>query len=159
MRRNSRNSLSSLGSSLQPSSVTLVEVPDTGDCVILTVPRSGSALPAMRVVAGWMATCSDLPLDQLDDLNLAIETLLVGEPEAGGALTLRFYVRSGMAHVEVQGLESQSLRANLLAGQVFKPSVEWPLDVRVFLAALVDEYDVGESCAGTFKVSLRKRIQ
>ena len=70
---------------------------DTGDRVVLTTPRGSLALSAMRVVTGWVASCHDLPLDRLDDIQLAIETLLAEEPATGGDLSLTRLGRAGGA--------------------------------------------------------------
>jgi hypothetical protein len=126
--------------------------------VILTVPRGAFALSAMRVVAGWVASCNDLALDELDDLDLALETLLAGEPAVGERLSLSIWVMDRTVQVLLEGLQSQALHANLEASDSFRPSAEWPLDIRLFLGALVDSYELVGCGAETFGISMRKRI-
>ena len=112
----------------------------------------------MRVVAGWVASRNDLALDELDDITLALETLVAGEEPEGCALTLRVSVAEGAVHVRLGGLENRSLQANLQAGETAELSADWPLDVRLFLSALVDAYEVVESGDGAFAVQMRKRV-
>jgi hypothetical protein len=134
-------------------------VSDTAEPIILTFPRGGYVLPAMRVVAGWVASRNQLALDQLDDTTLAIETLVAGEPAEGCPVSLSVYVVDGCMHVLLGGLQNLDLQANLESDQTFDPSPKWPLDVRLFLGALVDEYKVVERGAGVFSVEMRKRIR
>jgi hypothetical protein len=136
----------------------LTQLANNEEPVELTVPRGELASSAMRVLVGWVASCNDLPLDQLDDIDLALETLLAGEPDHGGPLTLRASVRGGMATLVLQGLSNPSLRSNLVAHDPFTPTSTWPLDVRLFLSALVDEYALSDCASGGYSVSLRKRI-
>lgn len=126
--------------------------------VVLTVPRGPSALSAMRLMVGWVASCNDLALDQIDDMNLALETLLAGEDQQGGPLELSISTADGVLVVSLEGLQADGLRMNLQAGESFTPSSHWPLDVRLFLGALLDDYRVVDCEAGTFGVSMRKRI-
>jgi hypothetical protein len=115
-------------------------------------------MSAMRVVAGWVASCHDLALDQLDDIVLALETVLAGEPAEGEPLSLTVRVFDGEVHLLLQGLMNRSLQMNLEAGRQFQPTVEWPLDIRLFLSALLDGYTVVEHCGETFGVSMKKRV-
>jgi hypothetical protein len=136
----------------------LTQLPYIEEQVVLTVPRGEFASSAVRVLVGWVASCNDVPLDQMDDMDLALETLLTGEPDEGGPLTLRVSVQHGLATLVLQGLSNQGLRTNLLTRDTFAPTSAWPLDVRLFLGALVDEYAVTDCGGGGFSVSLQKRI-
>jgi len=133
-------------------------VADTSDRVVLTTPRGNLALSAMRVVTGWMASCHDLPLDRLDDVQLAIETILAEEPATGGDLSLSVLARAGSLHVDLEGLENSDLKAALRSESVFEPSLGCPLDVRLFLDALLDQYDVLNPESRAFGVHMQKRI-
>jgi hypothetical protein len=133
-------------------------VADTVESVVLTVPWGDSALPAMRAVTGWMASRNDLPLDELDDINLGLETLVSGEHPEGPPLSLTVSVVDRSVRVLLMGLQNEALRANLQAVDSFATSTGWPLDVRLFLSALLDEYEVVGCDGGTFGVEMRKRI-
>ena len=112
----------------------------------------------MRVVVGWMASCHDLPLDQLDDVQLAIETLLAEEALDGEALSLAVSVDGGIANITLEGLQNRAVEATLVGSEPFEPSLRCPLDVRVLLDALVNEYSVVLGQHGSFGVSMKKRI-
>jgi hypothetical protein len=115
-------------------------------------------MSAMRVVTGWVASRHDLALDQLDDVDLALETVLAGESVQGDPLSLTITVLGGEVHLLVDGLTNQALRSNLDTGCQFQPTVEWPLDVRLFLSAFLDAYAVVESEGTAFGISMQKRI-
>lgn len=66
---------------------------ETADIVVLRIPRGAKALSVMRVVISGFASRHDMPLDKLDDLQLAIETLLAEEPSVGNELVLEVSAR------------------------------------------------------------------
>jgi hypothetical protein len=111
----------------------------------------------MRVVIGGMASRHDLSLDRLDDLQLAVETLLAEEAPDGSELALELSVSSSGFRVRLDGLENQSVKAALMATDPFHPCVGCLLDVRLFLDSLVDGYRVIETTAGAFAVEMEKR--
>lgn len=127
------------------------------DFVVVRTARGGHALPVMRVVMGGMACRHDLPVDGLDDLELAVETLLAEESVAGGELVLTVWCDGGTFAVRLEGLTNQSLRAVLVAPDPFRPSSSCRLDVRLFLDALVDRYQVVGDAGSAFAVEMEKR--
>jgi hypothetical protein len=131
---------------------------DREDPVVLIVPRDGPAMSAMRVITGWVASRHDLALDQLDDIDLALETVLAGEHAPGEPLSLTITVLSGEIHLLIGGLTNQALRSNLEIGCQFQPTREWPLDVRLFLSAFVDAYTLIDRDGASFSISMQKRI-
>lgn len=135
-----------------------VELPGTGNRVVLSTPRGKLALSTMRVVTGWMASCHDLLLDRLDDVQLALETVLAEEPDHGSSLSLTVFVESGVLHAILAGLENPALKAALLSSGPFEPSPECLLDVRLFLDALLDHYQVTDIEARAFRIHFQKRI-
>jgi hypothetical protein len=136
----------------------LVEVTDTQDIVSLRTPRGSRALPVMRVVLGWVASCHDLPLDRLDDVQLAVETLCAEEPEEGGELSLALTMVQGQLTVRLEGLQNHLVKANLLATDVFRPCEGCRLDVSLFLGALVNAYRVVADQSDSFAVEMTKRV-
>lgn len=130
----------------------------TAHPVVLTVPRGASSISAMRLVVGWVGSCNDVPLEQIDDINLALETLVAGESEQGGPFSLTLSTEEDEVRVVLNGLDSRHLRANLEAGDEFTPSVNWPLDVRIFLSALTDEYILVDCGEVKYGVLMKKRI-
>jgi hypothetical protein len=114
----------------------------------------------MRVVMGGMACRHDLPLDGLDDVELAVETLLAEESVEGGDLALTVWCDAATFKVRLDGLTNQSLRTVLVAPlDPFRPSSSCRLDVRVFLDALVDRYQVVGEAGGVFAVEMEKRAR
>ncbi|OFW57163.1 MAG: hypothetical protein A2133_09035 [Actinobacteria bacterium RBG_16_64_13] len=111
----------------------------------------------MRVVIGGVASRHDLPLDRLDDLQLAVETLLAEEPEQGGALVLEVSTAAAGLRVRLEGLTNQRAKSALSASDSCRPNEERLLDVRLFLDTLVDGYRVVETTAGCFAVEMEKR--
>lgn len=159
MKRNSRNWRTNSGNSPRPiKRLGLAEVADTGERVVLSAPRGSLALSAMRVVAGWVASCNDLPLDRLDDIQLAIETLLAEEAGDGATFSLTLSVDAGVVGILLEGLENPELKSALVATGPFEPTQGCPLDVRLFLMAFVDGYEVVPGAARAFGVRMHKRI-
>lgn len=137
--------------------MALVEVSDSPDIVVLRTARGGRSLPVMRVVIGGVASRHDLPFDQLDDTELAVETLLAEESLEGGELVLTVSGSGGAFMVRLDGLHNQSVKAALLATELFRPCEGCLLDVRMLLDSLVDGYRVQETAAGSFAVEMEKR--
>jgi len=132
-------------------------VSDRGDIVTLRIPRSSRELPVMRVVMGGMASRLDVPLDRLDDVELAVETLLAEEPVDGHELLLELAAVEGGLDVRLYGLLNRRVRAALVATDPFEPCEGCLLDVRVMLESLVDAFSVVESSGGSYGVLMEKR--
>lgn len=111
----------------------------------------------MRVVMGGVASLHDVSLERLDDVQLAVETLLADEPPLPGGLVLSVSVDAGRLRVRLEGLSNESLKAALQAKQPFHPCEGCLLDVRLFLDSLVDGYRVLEGDTGRFAVDMDKR--
>jgi len=129
----------------------------SSNIVELRVARGGAALPVMRVVLGGMASRHDVPLEELDDVQLAVETLLAEESGAGDDLVMCVSVGGGCFAVRLEGLSNPGLKAALLASDPFQPCEGCLLDVRLFLDSLVDSYAVVEGSSGRFAVEMQKR--
>jgi hypothetical protein len=97
-------------------------------------------------------------VDALDDLDLAVETLLADEPAAGGQLELRVGVTKGRYQVCLAGLRSPSTREALSCGGAEWEETDGLLDLRRILASLVDAFSLEEQPGDTFAVCLEKRI-
>jgi hypothetical protein len=106
---------------------------------------------------GGVACGHDLPLERLDDVELAIETLLAEEASEGEELVLRVSCDATALRVRLEGLTNQALRTVLVALEPFRPSSHCRLDVSLFLDALVDSYQVVGDAGGPFAVEMEKR--
>ncbi len=113
----------------------------------------------MRVVMAGVASRHDLPLDALDDVELAVETLLADEPPTGGDLELRVAAEGGSYRVWLAGLENQQVRKALTDKA---PAVNLghssPLHISRLLSSLVDDFTVETGPGSSFIVCLEKRI-
>ena len=108
----------------------------------------------MRVVVGWIGSCRKLSLEQMDDLYLALETLLAEESDKGEEYVLEVAAVSKDLQVLVDGLENEELKETLCATSSFEPCDRCPLDVAMLLRALVERFEVVEHDDGVFGVRL-----
>ena len=81
--------------------MALAKANDRSDQVVLRAPREKESLPIMRVFIGGLASRHSLSVDQLDDIELAVETLFREEPASGADLTLTISVEGGTFKVKV----------------------------------------------------------
>ena len=130
---------------------------DSSDIVVLRTARGSLALPVLRVFISGVASRHDLPVDRLDDVQLAVETLLADEPGGEGDLLLEISAGSGGLTLRLAGLLNQSVRSALLATDLFQPREGCPLDVRVLLDSLLDGYQVMDGENESFVVEMEKR--
>lgn len=135
----------------------MVNIPE--DSVILRLPTPGAEwLPLIRVVVDGVAMRKNLPLDDLDDLHLAIESLLVEETAAGGAWTVEVRGEKGNFCVVLGGLTNLAVKTLLEGGASFRPGCGCSLDLSLLLGSLVDGYQVRDEPSGCFAVELTKRV-
>ena len=140
--------------------MALAEPTENSDVVVLRIPRGGGSLPVVRVVIGGVASRCALTVDGLDDLQLAVETLLREEPPAGGGVTLDLCVRDARFRVVLGGLTSPVVLRALSCGPGVQSDTSGPENVlRMIMDALVDDYGVAEGVkAGSFAIHMEKRI-
>jgi hypothetical protein len=140
--------------------VALAEPTEKSDVVVLGIPRGGGSLPVVRVVIGGVASRYALPVDSLDDLQLAVETLLREESPRGGDVTLDLWVDGAAFMVVLAGLTSPAVQRALSCGPGVQGDASGAENVlRMIMDALVDDYGiVEEATAGSFAVQMEKRI-
>jgi hypothetical protein len=113
----------------------------------------------MRVVIGGVASRHALSVERLDDLELAVETLLGGEPPEGFELVLTVSVVGDIFKVTLGGLRSHAVKRMLSGADSCGQGRDRRLDVRMLLDSLVDGYrTVDGSTADSFAVEMEKRI-
>jgi hypothetical protein len=127
------------------------------DIAVLRTARGSAALPVLRILISGFASRHDLPVDRLDDLGLALETLLADEPEGEGELVLEVTAVSGGLRLRLGGLLNQNLKDALLTTDLFQPRPGCLLDVRLLLDSLLDGYRVLDADAHPFAVEMEKR--
>jgi hypothetical protein len=131
-------------------------VSDSRESVVLRTERGTSALPLLCVVISGLASSQNLLLEQLDDVQLAVETLLAEEPEGVGELVLEVWPGRNGLTLCLDGLVNQSVKAALVASETFQPCEDCLLDVRLLLESLVDTFSVVEKAEGCFAVRMDK---
>ena len=114
----------------------------------------------MRVVIGGVASRHALSVDRLDDVELALETLLREEPVEGGDLVLSVSVVGETFNVTLGGLGSQLVRQTLSGTEGVELTRDGRSDVlRMLMDSLVDGYRTADGAtAGSFSVEMEKRI-
>jgi hypothetical protein len=127
------------------------------DIAVLRTARGSAALPVLRILISGFASRHDLPVDRLDDLGLALETLLADESEGEGELVLEVTAVSGGLRLRLGGLLNQNLKDALLTTDLFQPRPGCLLDVRLLLDSLLDGYRVLDADAHPFVVEMEKR--
>jgi hypothetical protein len=76
------------------------------EALVLTLPNEQRFLPLARLVLGGLASQFDLPYEQLDDLQLAVETVLADESTVDGHVTLRIEALGGTVAVSIHPASS-----------------------------------------------------
>jgi hypothetical protein len=114
----------------------------------------------MRVVIGGMASRHALPVDRLDDLELAVETLFQEERGDPAELTMTVAVVDGTFRVTLAGLRSPLVRRTLSSAAAPAGDVLGAENIlRMIMDSLVDEYRTADGAvAGSFAVEMVKRI-
>lgn len=131
----------------------------TSDTIVLRAPRGAASLPVIRVVIGGVASRHALSVERLDDLELAVETLLGDEPAQGPDLVLSVSASADVFRIVLEGLRDQTLRRTLSAPDLGDLGRERGLDARMILDSLVDSYrTVDGGTADSFAVEMEKRI-
>jgi hypothetical protein len=77
----------------------------TPDAITLTVPTERRFAAVVRLVVGGLAARLDLPYEQVDDLQLAVETILARDLPAGETFTLEVNVDNAVAALRLGPLE------------------------------------------------------
>ena len=121
------------------------------DRIELTAPTGRAFEPVIRMVMGGIADRLDLGFEDLDDLQLAVESLLAeGDPD--DPVTLSFEVSDRGVRTRVGPLRDTSLAA-ALQGPEPKPG---ELTLPRILSTVVDSYGVEQAHDGHLVVRLEK---
>lgn len=120
----------------------------------LTTPVDRAWDPVVRLVLGGIADRVDLPFEELDDLQLAVERL---RAEAGSQKTLKIAVEVAERGVRVR---LGPLRERAIAAALQGPEpVPGELSLRRILDTVVDSFGVEEAADGELVVRLEKRVR
>lgn len=124
------------------------------DTIELVAPVDRAFDPVVRLVLGGIADRIDLPFEELDDLQLAVERL---RAEAGSQESLRL-------SIELTGTSIRArlgpLRERAIAGALQGPAPgPGELTLRRILETVVDSFGVEEAAGGELLVRLEKRVR
>ncbi len=124
------------------------------DTVELSTPVGRDWGPVVRLVLGGIGDRLDLGIDDLDDLQLAVERLLA---EAGSqeSVTLSFEISDGHVRTHVGPLAEDTI-ADALQGPEPPPG---QLTLRRILATVVDSYGVEQAEDEGLYVRLEKVVK
>jgi hypothetical protein len=126
------------------------------DTIVLRAEKSRASIPLLRLVIGGVAARRSVSVDQLDDLQLAVETLVVEERFYGGDLVLEIQADAHGLRLRLEGLCDPDVRALLRSRGPYQPSERHLINVRILLESLVDAYAVDEISDDHFAVLLEK---
>lgn len=118
------------------------------DTVTITIPREGSFAAVTGLVVGGMAARHDVTIEHLDDVQLALDSLLEHDEDDEGDVTIVLRIAGETIEAAVGPLGAATVaELEHEAGE--------GLGLRRLLDAVVDEYTLGERDGGTW-VELRK---
>jgi hypothetical protein len=112
------------------------------------------------MVLGGIALRRDLSYDALDDLQLAVDSILAGDkgsPEK--SLTMRVLVGEQSLGIMLEALSDPTLRATLNEGHVPAGAEDSCIDVCVLLRSLVDSYTVKDIDSERFSLEMQKLVR
>lgn len=124
------------------------------DTIELVTPVDRAWDPVVRLVLGGIADRIDLPFEELDDLQLAVERL---RAEAGSQESLKLTIELTERGVRVRlGPLRERAIADALQGPDAAPG---ELTLRRVLETVVDSFGVEEAADGELVVRLEKRVR
>ena len=108
------------------------------DAVTLTIPNERRFFAVPRLLVGGLAVRQNLPYEQLDDLQLAVESVLARRGALAPEVTIRLAARAGAVVLELGPVMGELLGAEA-------PDPARGLSLDRLLATLVDEVGVVEA--------------
>ncbi len=124
---------------------------DSPEAIFFEAPLDEAFRPVVRLIVGGVAERADFGFEAMDDLQLAIERLLV-EAGSDGHVKLSFDLREGGIRTTVGPLREGGL-AKALQDTEGAPGT---LSLGRILSTVVDSYGVEEASDGNIVVRLEK---
>ncbi len=121
------------------------------DRISFEAPLAGAFRPMVRLIVGGVAERADFGFEAMDDLQLAVERLLV-EAGSDGQVVLSFELRGDAIRTRVGPLKERGL-AKALQDPEGPPGT---LSLGRILSTVVDSYGVEEVSGGDIVVRLEK---
>jgi len=128
------------------------------DTVCLEVPRDAGFLPLLHLVLGGIASRRSFSFDDLDDIQLAVDSVLAEDVPPRGTLSMAVTVSDDAIKVRLEPLRNSDLRVTLAQGQVPAGAEGRCIEICIMLRSLVDEYLLADLGDGTYAVELRKLV-
>jgi anti-sigma regulatory factor (Ser/Thr protein kinase) len=119
------------------------------DQIVLTIPRERDFGAIANLVVAGIGSRHDFTLDAIDDLQLAVESL-VEHDEDGEAIVLRLSIDRGTLQILVGPFDRETIAPELASDR-------GELGLRRVLAATVDEVGLTEQDGASW-IELRKRV-
>jgi hypothetical protein len=124
----------------------------SADSITLSIPHEKPYHGVARLVVGGLAVRLELSYEQLEDLQLALESVLERDNYASGeTVTVRLLVGSDSVVMEIGPLDAAEVGADLEQGS------DDEISLSRLLSALVDEVSL-EPADGGHRLRLEKRV-
>jgi anti-sigma regulatory factor (Ser/Thr protein kinase) len=124
------------------------------DAIRLTVPHARAYSGVVRLVLGGLAARHDLPYEELEDLQIALETLLASDAyAAGGDVTVEIELADGAFELSAGPLDGGRLESALARD----PDEREGIGLRRLLSAVAGGFDVERRDGGEW-VRMRKEL-
>ncbi len=127
------------------------------DTVTLTLPRGAGYLALLHLVLGGIALRKDLSFDDLDDVQLAVDSILAEDPGRVGDVEMKVSLEEEGLRIRLAAFSNQSMKASL-GGSSRSPAPEpQHLDMGVLLESLCDSFVVEDLRGDCYAIELWKR--
>jgi hypothetical protein len=124
---------------------------DHAEVITLTLPHDQRFVNVARIVVGGLAARLDLPYESLDDLQLAVESVLSEQPYvASEEVTIEIAVGDRMVSVRMAPLDTEAIERDLGAS-------EDGIGLGTLLGAVVDSVRFEDRDGGRWLL-LEKRV-
>lgn len=130
------------------------------DKVTLSIPREDAFVPILHMLLGGIGLRRNLSFDSLDDLQLAVDSILSSDQDGSGKqLLMTVLLEPEEVAIVLEGLEDADLKNTLVTGHVPPEAEARCIDVCFLLRSLIDSYEVAESGDGSFSIIMRKSVR
>jgi len=125
----------------------------TTHTVSLTIPRDADLLPLFSMILGGIALRRNLSVETLDDLQLAVDSILADEDAHREDISMSVELSEEGLDIRLSPLTQQDLLDTLVEGAVPADAADRCLDVCLILRSLVDSYTVEHLDDGSSRCS------
>ena len=122
------------------------------DAIVLTIPRERPFHRVAHLVLGGLALRHNLTLEQLEDLQIALDALLE-QDERKGEVSVALRVDADTLSAEIGPFDGDSLR-----GELERDPQDGSVGLSRVLATVVDDVEVSERDGGAW-ILLTKSVQ